>query len=91
MCPPPFFCNFKLFNIKNAVSYHAIIQNKWMSLLVKGAVEPLTGGAGFYSNGFVVPKHTGGLQPILNLKQFNCYMHIHAFKIHTMRHIWQLF
>ena len=37
-------------------------------LLTKGANEPSTGGACFYSNTFVVPKHTGGLQPILNPK-----------------------
>ena len=28
----------------------------------------------FTPNIFVVPMHTGGLQPILNLKQFICYM-----------------
>ena len=39
---------------------------------------------------FVVPKHTGGLQPILNLKHFNCYMHIPSFKIPILKHVWQL-
>ena len=54
-------------------------------LLVKGATEPLTGGAGFYSNVFVVPMHTGCLWPILNLKQFNHYMHMPHFKMPTIR------
>ena len=39
---------------------------------------------------FVVPKHTGGLWPILNLKWFNCYLHIPSFKMPTIRHVWQL-
>ena len=44
----------------------------------------------FYSSVFVVPKHTGGLQPIFNLKHINCYMHIPSFKMPTLRHVWQL-
>ena len=63
----PLFCNFKWFNIKAAAAHHPIIL-KVVRLLTKGAVEPLSGGAGFYSNVFVVPKHVGGLWPILNLK-----------------------
>ena len=59
-------------------------------LLAKGVIEPSSGGAGFYSSMFVVPKHTGGLWPILNLKHLNHYMHVPSFKIPTIRHIWQL-
>ena len=59
-------------------------------LLAKGAIEPSPSGAGFYSSMFVVPKHTGGPQPILNLKHFNCYMHVPSFKMPTIRHVWQL-
>ena len=39
---------------------------------------------------FVVPKCTGGLRPILNLKCFNHYMHIPSFKMPTLKHVWQL-
>ena len=39
---------------------------------------------------FVVPKHTGGLGPILNFKCFNCYMHIPSFKMPTFNHVQQL-
>ena len=39
---------------------------------------------------FVVPKCTGGLRPILNLKHFNRYMHIPSFKMPTLKHVWQL-
>ena len=59
-------------------------------LLAKEAIEPNSGGAGFYSSMFVVPKHTGGLCPILNLKHFNHYMHIPSFKMPTLKNIWQL-
>ena len=40
---------------------------------------------------FVIPKHTGGLWPILNLKQFNCYLHIPSFKMPTIQHVCSLF
>ena len=39
---------------------------------------------------FVVPKHTGGLCPILNLKHFNHFMCIPSFKMPTLKNIWQL-
>ena len=39
---------------------------------------------------FVVPKHTRGLRPILNLKYFNHFMHIPSFKMPTLKNIWQL-
>ena len=55
-------------------------------LFAKGVVELSSGDAGFYSSVFVVPKHTGGLCPILNLKGFNHYMHILSFKMPNIRH-----
>ena len=62
-----------------------LFRRKLMSFLLKGATEPSSGGAGFYSSVFVVPKHTGGLCPILNLKHFNCFMHIPSFKMLTLK------
>ena len=56
-------------------------------MLFKGTTEPSSGGAGFYSSVFVVPKHTGGLWPILNIKWFNHYLHIPSFKMSTIRHV----
>ena len=78
---PPLFHDFKQFNIKAATTHHPIIQKKVHELLAKDAIEPLTDDPGLYSNVFVVPKHTGGLQPILKLNQFNHYMHIPTFKM----------
>ena len=59
-------------------------------LLAKGAIEPSSGGAGFYSSVFIVPKDTGGLRSILYLKQFNHDMCIPVFKMPTIRYVGQL-
>ena len=58
---PPLFHDFWQFNVKAAAAHHPVIQRDIDELLAKGAVEPSSGGAGFYSSIFVVPKHTGGL------------------------------
>ena len=65
---PSLFHNFWLFNVKAAAAHHPIIQKEVNELLVKGVIEPFSGGASFYSSVFVVPKFTGGLQPIFKLK-----------------------
>ena len=59
-------------------------------LLAKGMTEPSSGIADFYYSVYVVPKHTGGLWSILNLKWFNHYLHIPSFKMPTIRHVQQL-
>ena len=87
---PPLFHNFWHFNVKVPAAHHPVIQKEVDELLAKGAIEPSSGGAGFYSSVFVVPKHTGGLRPILNLKRFNHYMHIPSFKMPTLKTVWQL-
>ena len=87
---PPLFRNFQHFNVKVAAAHHPVIQKEVDELLAKGATEPSSGGAHFYSSVFVVPRHTGGLCPILNLKHFNCFMHIPSFKMPTLKTIWQL-
>ena len=86
----PLFHNFQQFNVKVAAAHHPIIQKEVDELLAEGAIEPSSGGTGFYSSMFVVPKHTGGLLPILNLKHFYHYMHVPSFKMPTIRHVWQL-
>ena len=87
---PPLFCNFRHFNVKVPAAHHPVIQKEVDELLAKGAIEPSSGGASFYSSVFVVPKHTGGLCPILNLKHFNRFMHIPSFKMPTLKTVWQL-
>ena len=87
---PPLFCDFQHFNVKAAAAHHPVIQKEVDELLAKGAIEPSSSGAGFYSSMFVVPKHTGGLHPILSLKHFNHYMHIPSFMMPTLKHVWQV-
>ena len=87
---PPLFRDFWHFNVKATEAHHPVIQKEVHELLAKGAIEPSSGGAGFYSSMFVVPKHTGGLRPILNLKCFNHFMHIPSFKMPTLKNVWQL-
>ena len=66
---------------------HPVIQKELDKLLAKGAIALSIGCAGFYSNVFVVPKHTGGLWSILNHKQCNTYMHIPTFKMPIIRQV----
>ena len=87
---PPLLHNFQQFNVKVDTTHHPIIQKEMDELLAKGVIELSSNGAGFYSSVFVVPKHTGGLWSILNLKHFNCYVHVPSFKMPTIRHVWQL-
>ena len=87
---PPLFCDFPHSNVKAAAVHHPVIQKEVDELLAKGAIEPSSGGTGFYCSVFVVPKCTGGLRPILNLKCFNHYMHIPSFKMPTLKNVWQL-
>ena len=58
---PLLFHNFQEFNVKAGAAHHPIIQKEADELLAKGAIEPSSGDAGFYSIVFVVPKHTDGL------------------------------
>ena len=88
-CPLLFF-SFQQFNLKVAAAHHSIIQKEVDELLSKGVIEPSSCDAGFYSSVFAAPKCTDGLWPILNLKQFNHYLHIPYFMMPTIRHVWQL-
>ena len=55
-----------------------------MSCFLRDQLNNLYGGAGFYSNVFIVPKHTDGLW------LFNHYLHIPSFKMPTIRYVCQL-
>ena len=82
---PPLFHDFQPFNVKAAAAHHPVIQKEVDELLAKGAIEPSSGGTGFCSSVLVVPKHTGALHTILNLKCFNHFMHIPSFKMPTLK------
>ena len=52
------------------MAHYPLFQKGVDELLANGATEPSTCGADFYSNVFVVPKHTDSLILILNLREF---------------------
>ena len=81
---PPLFRNFWHFSVKVPAAHHPVIQKEVDVHLDEGAIEPSSGGVSFYSSVFVVPKCTGGLCPMLNLKCFNRFMHIPSFKMPTL-------
>ena len=76
--------------MKAAAAHHPITQKEMDKMLSKEVIEPSSGDAGFYSSVFVVPKCTGNLWSILNLKSFNCYLHIPSFKMPAIPHVQQL-
>ena len=61
------------------------------SLLQKEAIErvPENVSAGFYSTYFLVPKKTGDLRPILNLKPINKFVSCPSFKMETLNSVIQ--
>ena len=80
---PLLFFSYKWFNIKAALAHCCGIQKELDELLA-------IGGAGFLTNVFVVLNHTDGLCPICKLKQFNYCVHIHTFKMPTIKQVWHL-
>ncbi len=59
-------------------------------LLAKDAIEPVPPadmGSGFYSPYFIVPKKSGGLRPILDLRVLNRALHRLPFKMLTPKRI----
>ena len=55
-------------NIDAFAAHHPLIRKEVDNLLAKDTTKPSTGGAGFYSNVFVVPKCTGSSHHMLNTR-----------------------
>ena len=76
-------------NVKNL----AILNSEIKDLLEKGAIEPVPVKErmeGFYSTLFLVPKKSGGLRPVINLKPLNQYLRKIHFKMDTMSKVLNL-
>ena len=58
-------------------------------MIQKRAIEECK-GTGFYSRLFTIPKKTGGLRPVLNLRPLNQYMTAPKFKMETIKNICQM-
>ena len=70
--------------------YRQVLVEEVQKLLLKRAIEPvptLEQGQGFYSTYFLVPKKSGELRPILNLKPFNRFVLVPKFKMETLQNI----
>ena len=57
------------------------------ALVDKGAVEPSTGGPGFYSRMFVVRKASGSWRPIIDLSTLNGFVQKTKFKMETVQSV----
>ena len=70
-------------------SYAHVLLEEVHSLLAKGAIEKVHGDReeGFYFTYFLVPKKTGDLRPILNLKPVNGQIHCPSFKMETLESV----
>lgn len=67
-----------------------VVMDKEVSnLLSKGAVE-FASGPGFTSPLFVIPKKTGDLRPVLNLRALNQFLLTQHFKMETIQHVCHL-
>ena len=57
------------------------IQEAVSDMLEKGAIEPASHNAGFYSCLFTVPKKGGSRRPVINLKPLNSYIFTPTFRM----------
>ena len=69
--------------------YAGVLLEEVDSLLSKGAIECVTHQfrEGFFSTYFLVPKKTGDLRPILNLKPINGLIQSPTFKMETLQSV----
>ena len=70
--------------------YKKVLLNEVESLLKKNAVEVVPKDqcqTGWYGRYFLVPKKTGDLRPILNLKPLNKHLLVESFKMESLRNV----
>ncbi len=83
---PPKFRGIRFTSVKAVDA--PVLRAEIAVLLAKDAIEPVTPAdmrSGFYSPYFIVPKKSGGLRPILNLRVLNRALHKLPFKMLTQK------
>ena len=71
-------------------TYAKVLKEEIQKLLIKGAIEevPLHQATpGYFSHYFLVPKKTGDLRPILNLRPLNKRIQVDSFKMETLSNV----
>ena len=74
-------------------SNQAILNSEVESLLQKAAIEPVPFAQrqqGFYSTFFLVPKKSGELRAVINLRPLNQYLKTQHFKMDTLKTVFNL-
>ncbi len=85
---PPKFRGIRFTSVK--VANAPVSRAEITVLLAKDAIEPVAPadmGSGFFSPYFIVPKKSGGLRPILDLRVLNRALHKLPFKMLTQKRI----
>lgn len=88
---PPVHGRVKMTIIRDPVKAQTL-ENEIGTLLAKGAivpVDPLLDPGGFYSRYFLVPKKTGDLRPVLDLRGLNVFLKVIPFKMLRIPHVLQ--
>ena len=69
--------------------FSQVLLEEVATLSLKGAIEPVQGDRtqGCYWTYFLVPKKTGDLRPILNLKPMNQFVSNQTFKMETLESV----
>ncbi|OMJ28822.1 hypothetical protein AYI69_g1690 [Smittium culicis] len=76
---------------KNNAAANDVLAEEVASLLSKNEIEEVkTRDSGFYSNFFVIPKKTGGLRPVLDLRKMNLHVKERNFKMKSFSSICRL-
>jgi len=85
-CTEPFQTHPRITLVPKLLEKREIIQKEVNSLLEKGAIRPVQEIQGeFISTIFLVPKKTGGMRPIINLKPLNQFIQTIHFKMETLQ------
>nr|XP_055049768.1 uncharacterized protein LOC129435990 [Misgurnus anguillicaudatus] len=85
---PPKFSGVRFTTVRAADAH--VLRAEIAVLLAKDAIQPVPPAemrSGFYSPYFIVPKKSGGLRPILDLRSLNRALHRMPFKMLTPKRI----